>query len=108
MTFGREKRLLLGVLVGIAGLWLMRIERDARGLWVTPNRWLVLALTTLVALRVLAGLWRAWRSIAQTGTASFAALDAGVWTGVAGLLLGYALATAWGLRARLGRSPPAA
>lgn len=93
--------LLLGVLVGIVGLWLMRVERDPRGLWVTPNRWLVLALTTLVALRVLAGLWRAWRGIAQAGVATPAALDVGLWTGVAGLLIGYGLATAWGLRARL-------
>ena len=28
-------------------------------------------------------------------------LDAGAWTGVAGVFLGYALAYAWGLRARL-------
>jgi hypothetical protein len=31
-----------------------------------------------------------------------------LWTGVAGLLLGYGIATAWGLRARLRRwTPPA-
>lgn len=97
--------LLAGVLVGIVGLWLMRVERDARGLWITPNRWLVLALTTLVALRVLAGLWRAGVQLAQAATP--AAVDVGLWTGVAGLLLGYGLATAWGLRARLRRRPPA-
>ena len=100
--------LLAGVLVGIVGLWLMRVERDARGLWVTPSRWLVLALTTLVALRVLAGLWRAWGTLMAPATASYAAYDAGLWTGVAGLLLGYGFATAWGLRARLRRwLPPA-
>jgi hypothetical protein len=100
--------LLVGVLAGFAGLWTMRIERDARGLWVTPNRWLVLALTTLVALRVLAGLWRAWLSVVQAGTTALPALEAGLWTGVAGLLLGYGIATAWGLRARLRRwTPPA-
>ena len=48
--------LLLGVLVGIASLWLTRFERDDKGLVYTPNRWLVLGMTTLVALRIAGGL----------------------------------------------------
>ena len=96
--------LLLGMLAGIVGLWLTRFERDAQGLSYTPNRWLVLLLTSVVALRIVGGAWGAWRhaaGAASTGLADW--LDAGAWSGVAGLLLGYALATAWGLRARLPR-----
>jgi hypothetical protein len=98
--------LLLGVLVGIASLWLTHFERDAKGLVYTPNRWLVLGMTTLVALRIAAGLWMTWRH--ATGGAVDALADwieAGGWTGVAGVFLGYALAYTWGLRARLSRVP---
>jgi hypothetical protein len=97
--------LLLGVLVGIASLWLTRFERDDKGLIYTPNRWLVLGMTTLVALRIAGGLWIAWRH--ATGGAVDALADwieAGAWTGVAGVFLGYALAYTWGLRARLSRA----
>ncbi len=96
--------LLLGALLGIVALWLARFERDAKGLVYTPNRWLVLVLTTLVALRILAGLWVAWRHVAG-GPAQVLATwwEAGAWTGVAGLFLGYGLAWTWGLRSRLSR-----
>jgi hypothetical protein len=96
---------LLGVLVGIASLLLTRFERDTHGLLYTPNRWLVLALTTLVALRILAGLWIAWRRITGDGADALATwMEAGAWLGVAGLFLGYGLAYTWGLRARLRRA----
>jgi hypothetical protein len=97
--------LLVGAVIGIVGVWLTRFERDAKGLVYTPNRWLVLVLTTIVALRILAGLWMTWRH--ASGDVSGALerwLDAGAWTGIAGLFLGYALAYTWGLRARLSRS----
>lgn len=97
--------LLLGVLVGIASLWLTRFERDARGLWYTPNRWPVLLLTLLVALRLLSGAWVAWRHATGAAPTPWAdALDAGAWLGVAGVFLGHALAYAWGLRLRLLRA----
>ena len=96
--------LLVGVFVGIVSLWLTRFERDTHGLVYTPNRWLVLALTALLALRVLAGLWLAWRQVDSGTSDAFTTwLDAGAWTGVAGVFLGYALTYAWGLRARLRR-----
>ena len=96
--------LLLGALVGIASLWLTRFERDGKGLIYTPNRWLVLGMTTLVALRIAAGLWMAWQQ-ATSGPVDALAdwIGDGAWSGVAGLFLGYALAYTWGLRARLGR-----
>lgn len=96
--------LLLGVLVGIVGVWLTRFERDAKGWIYTPNRWVVLALTTIVALRVLAGLWMAWGHMSGGATGAIGEiLDAGAWTGIAGLFLGYGLAYTWGLRARISR-----
>jgi len=97
--------LLLGILFGIASLWLTRFERDAKGLVYTPNRWLVLALTTLVALRIAAGLWMTWRHATGGAVSALADwIEAGAWTGVAGVFLGYALAYTWGLRARLSRA----
>ena len=96
--------LLLGTLFGIVSVWLTRFERDARGLVYTPNRWPVLLLTSLVAARVLAGLWRTWQQLTDAAPDAFARwLDGGAWTGIAGLFLGYGLAYAWGLRARLAR-----
>ena len=100
--------LLIGVVVGIVGVWLTRFERDAKGWVYTPNRWLVLGLTSIVAVRVFAGLWMAWRHVsgdASNVSGAFARwLDAGAWMGIAGLFLGYGLAYTWALRARLSRA----
>jgi hypothetical protein len=96
--------LLIGVATGIVGVWLTRFERDDKGWIYTPNRWLVLGLTSIVALRILAGIWIAWRHVSGDLSGELVQwLDAGAWTGVAGVLLGYALAYTWGLRARLTR-----
>ena len=97
--------LLIGVGVGVAGVWLTRFERDEKGWVYTPNRWLVLGLTSIVAARVVAGLWMAFRHVSGDVSGAFARwLDAGAWMGIAGLFLGYALAYTWGLRARLSRA----
>jgi hypothetical protein len=94
--------LLIGVLFGLVSLWLTRFERDGEALWFTPNRWPVLILTTLVAARIIASVWMTWRRVTQaTPDAAAPWLDAGAWTAVAGVLLGYGLAYTWGLRARL-------
>lgn len=96
--------LLAGALLGIISLWLTRFERDGQTLWYTPNRWLMLALTILVAMRILAGLWEGWRHLASHVPNALAAwLDAGAWAAIAGLFLGYGVAYLWGLRARLPR-----
>lgn len=96
--------LMIGVVFGVVGVWLTRFERDAGQLFFTPNRWVVLALTSIVALRVIAGLWMTWRHLSGDVSGALARwLDAGAWTGIAGLLLGYTLAYTWGLRARLSR-----
>ena len=93
--------LMLGVLLGIVSLWLTRFEPDATGFHYTPNRWLVLGLTALVAARIVAGLVVSLRQLEGAPLAPIALLDAGGLLALAGLFLGYALAYTWGLRARL-------
>jgi hypothetical protein len=94
---------LAGIGIGVVGLWLTRFEHDASGFHFTPNRWLVLALTALVAARIAVGLWLAWRSAGSAAGPVEAWLRAGSLFGVGGVLLGYYLAYTWGLRARLPR-----
>ena len=93
--------LLVGVAIGAASLWLTHFERDGEGFHYTPNRWMVLALTGLVAARIFAALVIGWRRLGESGAATMAWLDASGLLAVAGLLLGYGLAYTWGLRARL-------
>ena len=100
--------LMLGVLLGILSLWLTRFEPDATGFHYTPNRWLVLGLTALVAARIVAGLVVSFRQLEGAALAPIAFLDAGGLLALAGLFLGYALAYTWGLRARLRRYSPIA
>lgn len=91
-----------GVPLGIVGLWTGRFETAPKGVYVTPNRWLVLALTLVVAARVGWGLWQLWQRWHEEG-----GLAPSVWNdhanlfAVGGLLLGYYLAWAWGLRRKL-------
>jgi uncharacterized membrane protein YidH (DUF202 family) len=95
----------VGLAVGVLGSRLDRFEATDRGLYRTPNRWLVLALATLLALRIVLGLWLAWPGSGNGEGGWQAWLDRGGLLGVAGVLLGYAQATAWGLLARVRRGP---
>ena len=89
-----------GVVVGMAGLWLTRFDVAPDGrLHYTPNRWLVLGLTLLVAGRIGFGLLQAmhwWDGAATDWLARQGTLLA-----VAGLLLGHYLAYSLGLRRRI-------
>ena len=92
-----------GVVLGIVGLWLTPFEHGPEGMFYAPNRWLVLALTVLVGARIAFGLWHAaqlWRGGA--GHAQWLA-EQGSLLAVGGLLLGYYLATTWGIWRRLPR-----
>lgn len=51
-----------GCVLGIVGLRLTRWEATPQSLHYTPNRWLVLAITVGVFLRLSFGLWRAWKT----------------------------------------------
>lgn len=98
--------LAVGVIIGIAGLWLTRFEfaESHRGLLVyTPNRWLVLGLTALVALRIGYGLLHGWQWMRGEGDAAVWLAQQGSLLAVGGVLLGHYLAYAWGLRQRLPR-----
>lgn len=96
--------MLAGIALGIAGVWSTRFEATPQGLYYTPNRWLVLGLTSLLALRILVGLWLAWQSMRDAPAAQGwrAWFDHGGLLAVAAVLLGYYLAYTWGLRRRLG------
>jgi hypothetical protein len=91
--------LAIGGAVGLLGLAVDRFESTSQGIFRTPNRWLVLALSLLVAARIAIGLWLAWSDGPPTGATAW--VTRGGLVGVGGVLLGYALATGWGLRFRV-------
>jgi hypothetical protein len=97
--------LAVGCVLGVIGLWISRWEATPRSLHYTPNRWLVLAVTLFVTVRVLYGFWRGWTAMrSPADEASFIAAF-----GVAGSLaagatvLGYYLAYGIGLRRRISK-----
>ena len=98
--------LLAGLLTGAAGLWLARFEAGNGQLHYTANAWLVLALTILVAARVALAAWQAWHRAFEGVPAPvpwpWLAQPASLWA-MGGLLLGYHLAFALGLRRKLRR-----
>jgi hypothetical protein len=51
-----------GLVLGIVGLRLTRWERTSESLHYIPNRWLVLAITVGVSLRLAFGFWRVWEA----------------------------------------------
>jgi hypothetical protein len=94
----------VGLLSGVAGLWLSRFELTPQGLYYTPNAWLVLVLTLLVAGRIAMGfveMWRYWQG--NETLSAIPVLDHASLFAVAGLLLGHYLSYSWGLRRRLPR-----
>jgi hypothetical protein len=100
--------LTVGAMLGVIGLALTTWEATSRGLYFTPNRWLVLGLTLVVTARVGYGFWRgyeSWRSavsgeswIVESGAAG--ALAAGA------VVLGYYLIFWIGVRRRFDRHRP--
>jgi hypothetical protein len=92
-----------GGLLGLLGLAATRWEPTPRGLFFTPNRWLVLLLTLLVTARIAYGMWRAWHTW-ERGAGGGAWLDAfGVAESMAAgaIVLGYYLVYVIGLRRRV-------
>ena len=95
--------LLGGMLLGVMGLALTRFETTSQGVFYTPNRWLVLGLTLIVAARIGYGLYRMEQAWVAGAHATWLAQQGSV-LAVGGLLLGHYLAYAWGLRWRLRRA----
>lgn len=98
----------IGCVLGLLGVALTRWEYAGRRLHYTPNRWLVLTITIVVAARVLYGFvrtWEAWRAsvssmawVAASGVAE--SMSAGA------VALGYYLIFWTGLRRRIRRHEP--
>ena len=92
-----------GGTLGIAGLLATRWERTPNGLFFTPNRWLVLLVTLVVAARISFGIWRSWHAW-HHGAGAVGWLQAfGVAQSLAAgaIVLGYYLVYLLGLRGRL-------
>jgi hypothetical protein len=86
-----------GGALALLGLLLSRWEDERGVLHYTPNRWLVLAITLVVAARIAYGFWRAWHS----GVDRLAASGAAQSLAAGGLVLGYYLVYWLGVRRRL-------
>lgn len=93
----------LGIVVGMVGLWASRFEWRKGFLYYTPNAWLVLLLALVVLARIGLGLWQLLSRWQHSELPVLLAGHASLFA-AAGLLVGYALAYAWGLKRRLGRA----
>ncbi len=100
--------LLAGCLLGFLGVATSRWEATPGALHYTPNRWLVLAITLLVAARLAYGVWRGWYAWRVTpGEESWLAV-AGVAgsLGAGAVVIGYYLTYWAGVRRRFRRHAP--
>lgn len=89
-----------GGLLGVLGVLLTRVHRQDGHLFYTPNRWLVLALTVLVAVRIGVFFWQAWQGLGSGVVAGWSALDHRPLFALGGLLLSYAWTYGIGLLRR--------
>lgn len=100
---GAGMGLAAGGLLGLLGLVATRWEPTAATFHYTPNRWLVLVVTFAVTARVVYGLWRSW-TVARAGLSGppvVLAFGIPESLAVGGMVIGYYLAYALGLRRRL-------
>jgi hypothetical protein len=99
---GAVAGVLVGLGLGVVGLLLTRWEPAAASLHYTPNRWLVLLVTLMVSARILYGFWRSWK-VAEAGiygTEMVLAFGIPESLAVGGVVIGYYIAYAWGVRRR--------
>jgi hypothetical protein len=92
----------LGMAAGVLGLALTRWDVAAGARHYTPNRWLVLLITTLVAGRIAYGIWRSWHAWQVLGTSAAWAAASGVAGSLAAgaAILGYYFVYWIGIRLR--------
>ena len=95
--------LAVGSMLGLVGLVLTHWEYAGGGIKYTPNRWLVLAITLVVTVRVSYGFWRgweAWRASVESMTWVAASGVAGSMSAGA-VVLGYYFVFWMGVRRRV-------
>lgn len=83
-----------GCVLGVIGLLVTRWEATPGSLHYTPNRWMVLAITLLIAGRILFGMYRAAAAAEAglSGTQVVGSFGVAESLGAAGLVIGYYLA----------------
>lgn len=94
-----------GSLLGLLGVWLTRWEVAPQGVFYQPNAWLALLLVAIVAGRIVLGFVQMalyWQSGGVPATHALLS-GHGSLLAVAGLLLGYYLVYAWGVKWRVAR-----
>ncbi len=96
-----------GGLLGAVGLAIARWEVTPRTLHVTPNTWLILFVTFVVAARVAYGIWRTWQAWHLGLDHTSEVVAAGVRGSLAagGIVLGYYLAFWLGVLRRIPVQP---
>lgn len=97
--------LMAGGVIGLIGLALSRWDHEAGVMFFTPNRWLVLTLTTLVVARLGWGAWRTWHAWTLWGGEADWVTQAGLTGSLAAgaVLVGYGLGFWAGVRRRIAR-----
>jgi hypothetical protein len=95
----------IGCVLGLFGLVLTRWDAGSRGLYYTPNRWLVLGIMLVVTARIGYGFWRSWHAwrAAYEHTALIAASGVAGSLAAGAVVLGYYLIYWTGVRRRLRR-----
>jgi hypothetical protein len=95
----------IGLVLGIVGLLLTRWEATHRSFHYTPNRWLVLGVTVVVAVRLLYGFYRSLLAARAGIDGSGLVIAFGIpeSLGAGGIVIGYYLAYGVGLRWRIAR-----
>lgn len=92
-----------GSLLGICGLMLTRWETTVRGLFYTPSRLLILAITLVVSARIFYGFWRGWHAWQTTADTQswLAASGAAGSLGAGAAVLGYYVVYWMGVRFKI-------
>ena len=96
----------LGAVLGLIGFTLTRWESSQGVVHVTPNRWLVLTVTIVVAARIFYGVWRVWAAWEAGVDQTAAVVASGIAMSLAAgaVVLGYYLIYWNAVRVRLRRS----
>ncbi len=94
-----------GTVLGLLGVALTRWEQTPRGLYYTPNRWLILLLVVAISGRILYSFWRGWHAwtAGERGTAWLTESGAAGALAVGALVVGYYFAYSTGLWRRTRR-----